>query len=55
MRLPGVYVDDAMTFEAHTGHVVRTCFFQLSQLKVIRKSIPLDTAKTLVNALWSRD
>ena len=30
--------------------MLRTCFFQLWQLKAIRNCIPLDTAKTLVNA-----
>ena len=34
----------------HTGNVVRMSFFQLRQLKAIRNCIPLDTAKTLVNA-----
>ena len=50
MRLLGVYVDEAMSFEVHIGNVVRTCFFQLRQLKAIRNYIPLDTAKILVNA-----
>ena len=39
-----------MSFEAHIGNVLRTCFFHLRQLKAIRNCIPLDTAKTLVNA-----
>ena len=50
VTLLGVYVDEAMGFEAHIGNVVRTCFFQLRQLKAIWNCIPLDTAKTLVNA-----
>ena len=50
VRLLGVYVDDAMRFEAHIGNVVRTCFFQLRQPKDTQNCIPLDTAKTLVNA-----
>ena len=50
VRLLGVYVDEAMSFEAHIGNVVRTCFFQLRKLKAIRNYIPLDTAKTSVNA-----
>ena len=41
---------EAMSCEAHIGNVVRTCFFQLRQLKAIRNCIPLDTAKTSVNA-----
>ena len=49
MRLLEVYVDETLSFEAHIGNVVRTCFFQLRQLKAIRNFIPLDTAKTLVN------
>ena len=50
MRLLGVYVDEAVSFEAHIRNAVRTCFFQLQQLDAIRNCIPLDTAKTLVNA-----
>ena len=44
VRILGVYVDEAMSFEAHIGNVVRTRFFQLRQLKAIRNCIPLDTA-----------
>ena len=50
MRLLGVHIDEVMDFEAHTGNVVRTCFFQLSHPKAIGNCIPLDTANTLVNA-----
>ena len=50
VRLLGIYVDEAMSFEAHTGNVVRTCFFQLRQLKDIQNCIAVDTAKTLINA-----
>ena len=35
-----------MSFEAHIGNVMRTCFFQLRQLTAIWNCIPLDTAKT---------
>ena len=49
VRLLGVYVDETMNYEIHVGNVVRTCFFQLRQLKAIRSCIPLDTAKTFVN------
>ena len=48
VRLLGVYVDEAMSFEVHIGNVVTTGFFQLRQLKAIRNCIPIDTAKTLV-------
>ena len=36
VRLLGVYVDEAMSFEAYIGNVVRTDLFQLRQLKAIR-------------------
>ena len=50
VRILEDYVDEAMSFEAHIGNVVRTCFFQLRQLEAIRNCLPLDTSKTLLNA-----
>ena len=35
---------------AHVAAVSRSCFFQLRQLRIIRDSLSLDAAKTLVNA-----
>ena len=45
VRLLGVYVDEAMSFETHIRNVLRTCFFQFRQLKAIQNCIPLNTAK----------
>jgi len=34
----GVIIDSKLTMEAHTANVVRSCFYQLRQLRSIRRS-----------------
>ena len=35
----------------HVNHITRTCFYHLRQLRVIRRSLTVDTAHSLVRAL----
>ena len=46
----GVTIDSQLNMSAHVAAVSRSCFFQLRQLRIIRDSLSLDAAKTLVNA-----
>jgi len=36
----GVLIDSQLTMEAHVRNVVRSCFYQLWQLRSIRRSLP---------------
>ena len=47
----GVMVDDDLTLTAHASHLSSSCFYQLRQLRAIRRSLSTDTAHALVRAL----
>ena len=47
----GVMIDNDLSLQAHINHVTRTCFYQLRQLRVVRRSLTTDTAHSLVRAL----
>ena len=46
----GVIFDNEMTLTSHAYAVVKICFYQLRQLRTIRRFISVDAAKTLVNS-----
>ena len=48
----GVMVDDILTLTAHVNHLSSSCFYQLCQLRAIRRALSTDTAHALVRA-WS--
>ena len=45
----GVTIDDALTMDAHVANVMRSCFYQLRQLRSIRRSLTIDARHTLVS------
>jgi len=45
----GVILDSKLTMKNHVDSVVRSCFYQLRQLRSIRRSLTLDAAHTLVH------
>ena len=47
----GVMVDDDLTLTAHVNHLSSSCFYQLRQLRAIRRSLSTDIAHALVRAL----
>ena len=47
----GVLIDGAMTLTTHVNHLVGTWFFQLQQIRIIRRSLSTDAAHSLVRAL----
>ena len=47
----GLTIDSALTFSKHVSSLVRTCYFQLRQLRSIRKSLTVDTCHALVRSL----
>ena len=49
-QLLGVHLDSELRMTNHISRTVSTCFYQLRRLKGIRKSLPLESAKTLVSS-----
>lgn len=47
----GVHLDDQLTMAAHVAHLSQVCYFQLRQLRSIRRFLSADATKTLVQAL----
>jgi len=47
----GVIVDGDLSQAAHVSHVTSVCFFHLRQLRLIRRSLTMDTTHVLVRAL----
>ena len=50
VTLLGVVVDREVTFAPHIKRLAGRCFYQLRQLRTIRRTLTLDAAKTLVHA-----
>ena len=44
-------IDNDISLQCHINHITRTCFYHLRQLRVIRRSLTVDTAHSLVRAL----
>ena len=51
----GVMVDDELTMTVHVNHVVRSCFYQLRQLRSVRRCLPFEAQRTLVHAFVAVD
>src|SRR5208282_5418787 len=49
----GVMIDDELTMTAHINHVVRGCFYQLRQLRSVRRCLPFEARHALVTAFIS--
>ena len=47
----GVLIDSNMTISNHVNNVAGICFYQLRQLRIIRRSLTTDAAHSLVRAL----
>jgi hypothetical protein len=50
VKLLGLTIDCDLSMSSHVSRTVSTCFNQLRRLKSIRRSLPIDAAKTLVNS-----
>ena len=49
----GVNIDGQLTMADHVAALRRSCLFQLRQLRMVRSSLTLEAAKTLVHAFVS--
>src|SRR4030088_1223461 len=50
VKLLGLTIDCDLSMSSHVSRTVSTCFNQLRRLKSIRRSLPIDAVKTLVNS-----
>jgi len=50
VRLLGVLIDFELTLTDQVSSTVSSCFYQLRRLRFVRRSIPLEAAKSVVNA-----
>ena len=46
----GVTFDSELEMDLHVNNITRSCFYQLRQLRSIRRSLSTDAAKTLINS-----
>ncbi len=46
----GVVLDDQLTMDVHARGVVRSCFYQLRQLRSVQRSLTFDARRALVRA-----
>ena len=46
----GVVIDKELTFADHVKKLAGKCFYQLRQLRTVRRTLSIDAAKTLVHA-----
>ena len=51
VRSLGFYIDSALTFKEHVSKLVNACFYQLRQIRSIRRSLTTDSTHALVRAL----
>jgi hypothetical protein len=49
----GVTFDPELKMDLHVNNITRSCFFQLRQLRSIRRSLTMEATKTLVHSLVS--
>ena len=49
----GVIFDPELGMDLHVNNITRSCFFQLRQLRSIRRSLTMEASKTLVHSLVS--
>ena len=47
----GVLIDSNMTLSNHVNNVAGICFYQLRQFRIIRRSLTIDAAHSMVHAL----
>ena len=50
VRLLGVTIDSELNMSTHISKTISSCFYQLRRMKSVRRSLPIDAAKTVINA-----
>jgi hypothetical protein len=50
VKLLGVHIDSELTMSDHVNRTISSCFYQLRRMRTVRRSLPVEAAKTVVNA-----
>ena len=50
VKLLGVYIDSELSMTKHVSSTVSSWFYQLRRLKTLRRSLPLEAAKTVISS-----
>ena len=50
VKLLGAYIDSELSMTRHVSSTVSSCFYQLRRLKAVRKSLPMEAAKTVISS-----
>ena len=51
VRNLGVIFDSTLSFKLHVSSVARTCYYQIRQIRTVRKSLTQDSCHTLIRSL----
>ena len=46
----GVYLDSDLSLTSHIANITKICFFHIRQLRLVRRSLTLETAEALVRS-----
>ena len=50
VKLRGVHIDSVLSLNTQVSRTVSSCFYQLRRLKAVRRSLPIEAAKTVVSS-----
>jgi len=50
VKLLGVHIDSVLSLNTQVSRTVSSCFYQLRRLKAVRRSLPIEAAKTVVSS-----
>ena len=50
VKLLGVFIDGDLSMSTQVNKTISSCFYQLRRIKSVRRSLPMEAAKTVVNA-----
>ena len=50
LSLRRLYIDSELSMTKHVSSTFSSCFFQLRRLKAVRRSLPLEAAKTVISS-----
>ena len=51
VRNPGVTLDSNLSMTSHVNKLIKVCFFHIRQLRLVRRSLTVDTAHDLVRSM----
>ena len=50
VKLLGIHIDSVLSLNTQVSRTVSSCFYQLRRLKAVRRSSPIEAAKTVLSS-----